>query len=70
MTAIVEAIYESGHLRLLQELALPEHTRVKVSVDTLPVDEERPAWLTQSERSLTKVWDNDADDIYNALLTP
>jgi predicted DNA-binding antitoxin AbrB/MazE fold protein len=69
MTATTEAIYEAGHLRLLSDVALPEHARVRVVIDTLPADEERREWLAQGERSLRAVWDNDADDIYNALLT-
>jgi len=69
MTTAVEAIYEDGLLRPLQPLHLPEHTRVMVSVETLENDAERAAWLAQSERRLAAVWDNDADDAYNALLT-
>jgi predicted DNA-binding antitoxin AbrB/MazE fold protein len=68
MTAI-EAIYEDGLLRLLQPLALPEHTHVRVSVEPLFDDPERTAWLAQSERRLREVWDNDADDVFNELLT-
>jgi predicted DNA-binding antitoxin AbrB/MazE fold protein len=69
MTTAVEAIYEAGLLRPLQPLALPEHARVRVSVETLPADDaERQAWLAQSERRLHDVWDNDADDVFNALL--
>jgi predicted DNA-binding antitoxin AbrB/MazE fold protein len=67
MTATVDAIYEAGQLRLLDALALPEHTRVRVRVETM--DEERSEWLAQGERTLSKVWDNDADDVYNELLT-
>lgn len=33
-------------------------------------DAERSAWLAQSEARLTHVWDNSADDVYHALLTP
>ena len=59
MTTAVEAIYEAGQLRPLQPLALPEHARVRVSVEILPVDDsERQAWLAQSERRLHAVWDN------------
>ena len=68
MIATVDAIYEAGQLRLLQALALPEHTRVRVSVEPLARDEERQEWLAQSERTLSRVWDNEADDVYNALL--
>ena len=69
MTTAVEAIYEDGMLRLLQPLALPEHTHVRLSVETLPDDPERAAWLAQSERRLREVWDNEADDVFNELLT-
>ena len=69
MTTAVEAIYEAGQLRPLQPLALPEYARVRVSVETIPTDDaERQAWLAQSEHRLNEVWDNDADDVFNALL--
>lgn len=64
----LEAIYEAGQLRLLQHLALPQHTRVRVRVETAGDDEERGEWLAVGEQSLLKVWDNDADDVYNELL--
>ena len=67
MTTTVEAIYEGGVLRPLQPLALPEHARVHVSVETMPEDPERAAWLAQSERRLREVWENDADDVFNEL---
>ena len=69
MTTAVEAIYEDGVLRPFQPLALPEHTHVRLSVETLPADPERAAWLAQSERRLREVWDNEADDVFNELLT-
>jgi predicted DNA-binding antitoxin AbrB/MazE fold protein len=68
MTATVDAIYEGGQLRLLQALPLPEHARVRVAVESVVEDAERAEWLAQSEQSLRKVWENDADDVYNALL--
>jgi predicted DNA-binding antitoxin AbrB/MazE fold protein len=68
MTATLNAIYESGHLRLMQPLTLPEHTLVQVRVETLDSDPERAEWLAQGERRLSQVWDNDADDVYNDLL--
>lgn len=70
MIMTLEAIYEAGQLRLLQHLALPEHTRVLVRVETPLEDAERQAWLTAGEQALTRVWDNDADDVYNELLAP
>lgn len=70
MTTTLEAIYEAGSLRLLGELSLPENTRVVVRVETPDEDSERQAWLAAGESSLMKVWDNDADDVYNELLAP
>ncbi len=69
MKNAVEAIYEAGTLRLLQALPLPDHTHVRVAIETIPADAERTEWLAQSERRLLAVWNNDADDIYNELLT-
>lgn len=66
MTAAVEAIYEDGLLRPLQPLALPEHARVRISVETMDEDPERAVWLAQSARRLREVWENDGDDAYNA----
>ena len=65
MIKTVDAIYEDGKLVLQQPLPLPEHAHVRVTIDT---DLEREAWLRLSEESLTKVWDNDADDVFNDLL--
>ena len=68
MSTAIEAIYENGLLRPLEPLALAEHTRVRVSVETLENDTERAAWLAQSERRLREAWENDADDVFNELL--
>jgi predicted DNA-binding antitoxin AbrB/MazE fold protein len=67
MSQVVEAIYENGVLRPLAPLQLAEHARVLVAVESS--DDERAEWLTQSQRTLTKVWDNSADDVFNDLLT-
>ena len=66
MTTTVDAIYENGKLVLPRPLSLPEHTQVRVTIES--GDTEREAFLKLSEDSLTKVWANDADDIYNDLL--
>jgi len=68
MTTAVEAIYEDGLLRPLQPLLLPEHTHVRLLVETLSEDSERAAWLAQSECRLREAWDNDSDDVFNELL--
>ena len=65
MTTTVDAIYENGKLVLQQPLPLPEHAHVRVTIES---DLERAAWLKLSEESLTQIWDNDADDIFNELL--
>ena len=65
MTTTVEAIYEHGKLVLPRPLSLPEKTPVRVTIET---DAEREAWLKLSEAALTKVWANDADDVFNELL--
>ena len=68
MAAELDAIYEDGVLRPLQPLALPEHAHVRISIEALPEDVDRAAWLTQSERRLTEFWSNEADDVFNELL--
>jgi predicted DNA-binding antitoxin AbrB/MazE fold protein len=70
MTIALEAIFENGVLRPLSPLDLPEHTRVRVLVVDDTSDDARAAWLEQSERSLTSVWDNPKDDVFNDLLSP
>ncbi len=66
MTTTIEAIYEDGKLVLPRPLSLPDKSHVRVTIES---DVERDAWLKLSEESLTKVWDNDADDVFNELLT-
>ena len=61
----LDAIYEDGKLLLQHPLPIPDHARVRVTVDA---DSEREAWLKLSEKTLTQVWANDADDIFNELL--
>ena len=65
MTTTVDAIYENGKLILPRPLPLPEKAPVRVTIES---DVEREAWLKLSEESHAKVWDNDADDVYNELL--
>ncbi len=67
MTTTVDAIYENGKLVLPKPLSLPEKSRVRVTIESN--DTEREAWLKLSEESLTKTWNNDADDVFNDLLS-
>lgn len=65
MTTTVEAIYEHGKLFLPEPLSLPEKSHVRVTIES---DVEQAAWLKFSGEQLLKVWDNDADDVFNELL--
>ena len=65
MTMTVDAIYEDGKLLLPKPLSLPEKSHVRVTIESSDV--EREMWLKVSEEALTKVWDNDADDVFNEL---
>jgi hypothetical protein len=49
---------------------LPENSRVLVTIEdaALPAS-ERAAWLSLSEQSLLKAWDNPDDDVFNELLS-
>ncbi len=69
MSAAIRAIYEGGMLRPLDPLNLPEHAVVTISLDSGEKDTVRQEWLDQSQRALMEVWGNEADDVYNALLT-
>ena len=60
-----DAKYEEGKLLLQLTLRILDRKHVRVIVDA---DTEREAWLKLSEKTLTQVWANDADDIFNDLL--
>jgi predicted DNA-binding antitoxin AbrB/MazE fold protein len=71
MIKTVEATYENGVLKLPEPLALPEKTRVMVTIEAefiVSEDAERNLWLNASQQALSKTWDNSADDIFNELL--
>jgi len=70
MTATIEAIYESGMLKLAQALPLADKARVLVTIhtDEPSQNSERAAWLKLSEETLTKTWDNPDDEVFNELL--
>ncbi len=69
MTVAVRAIYEGGKLRPLEPLELADNSVVQISLETGQDDAERREWLDQGKRSLMNVWNNEADDVYNVLLT-
>jgi predicted DNA-binding antitoxin AbrB/MazE fold protein len=51
MEATATAIYEDGVLRLLTPLALPEHTRVQVRVESLVEELQSTAKLESAART-------------------
>ena len=70
MTVAISAIYEGGKLRPLEPLELAENSVVQISLETgHEGDAERREWRDQSRRSLMGVWVNEADEVYNVLLT-
>jgi predicted DNA-binding antitoxin AbrB/MazE fold protein len=67
----VEAVYQSGTLKLAHPLPLPDQAHVLVTIQgnaELALDSERAAWLRLSEGNLLKTWDNPGDDAFNELL--
>lgn len=69
VSVAIKAIYEDGRLRPLEPLNLAENTLVRLSLDALPEDADRLQWLAQAQLTLMKTWDNEADDVYNELLS-
>ncbi|GAB4460106.1 MAG: hypothetical protein Fur0044_52560 [Anaerolineae bacterium] len=59
------AVVREGKIELLEEVEVPEGTKVLVTF--LP-DEQDEFWQKVSQTSLDKIWDNAEDDIYEELL--
>jgi predicted DNA-binding antitoxin AbrB/MazE fold protein len=71
MTTTLDAIYESGTLRLSRLLPLEEKVRVVVTIQTRDgvfEADDRAAWLQKSEETFMQAWANPADDVFNELL--
>jgi predicted DNA-binding antitoxin AbrB/MazE fold protein len=71
MTATIEAVYENGVLKLSHPLPLKNNSHVVVRIQSKEDNtetEDREAWLRLSEKNLTEVWNNPADDVFNELL--
>ena len=65
MIRTLRAIVRDGGVDLLEPLALPDGTKLLV---TVLGDEEKDFWLQASQEALDKVWDNAEDDVYAQLL--
>ena len=65
MLETLMATVRQGKIETLDELKLPEGTKVLVTV--LP-DNKAEFWQNASQESLDKVWDNPEDDVYVQLL--
>ena len=65
MPKTVWATFLQGKIDLSEPIAVPDGTRVLVTI--LPNDEHE-FWLKTSQISLDAVWDNDEDDVYAQLL--
>lgn len=61
----VWAIVQEGRIKPLEEINIPEGTKVLV---TFIPEEESEFWLKASQISLDKVWDSAEDDVYAGLL--
>ncbi len=59
------AVVHNGRIQLAENIALPEGTKLLVTL--LPEDEDQ-FWQAASDSSLTAVWDNAEDDAYAQLL--
>ena len=64
MPKTVWATFSQGKVELSEPIAIPDGTRILVTI--LP-DDESEFWLKASQTSLAAVWDNDEDDIYAQL---
>jgi predicted DNA-binding antitoxin AbrB/MazE fold protein len=65
MSKSLRAIIREGKIEPLEEVNLPEGSKVLV---TLLADDETEFWLQASQNSIDTIWDNPEDDVYAQLL--
>ncbi len=65
MLSTHQAIVHNGEIKFLEQVDLPEGTKVLI---TVLQDDESDFWVAASQSSLEKIWDNPEDDIYEQLL--
>lgn len=66
MLKTVLGVVRQGKLELLENVDLPEGSKVLVTL--LPEQDEQEFWVRASEHSLLDIWDNTEDDVYAQLL--
>lgn len=59
------AIVQHGRIELLENVTLPEGTKVLV---TFLSDSDTAFWLGVSQSALDPIWNNEEDDVYAELL--
>ena len=64
MLNTIKAVFREGKIELLENVDIPEGTEVLVTI----LADDAQFWLGASQPSLTAVWDNPEDDIYEQLL--
>ncbi len=64
MLNTVKAVVREGKIELLEQINLPEGTEVLVTI----LSDEEQFWMEASQPSLSAIWNNAEDDIYEQLL--
>ncbi|MEY4168902.1 MAG: hypothetical protein RIR52_2726 [Acidobacteriota bacterium] len=64
MLNTVRAVVKEGRIELLENVNLPEGVEVLVTI----LSEDEKFWMEASEPSLSTIWNNAEDDIYEQLL--
>jgi hypothetical protein len=65
MMNTVWAVVREGRIEPLEDIEVPEGTRVLV---TLLPEDDSPFWLAAGQQSIDIVWNNEEDDVYAELL--
>ena len=66
MLNTVWAVVREGRIELLEQVALPEGTKLLVTF--APSEDDRQFWAAVSQSSLENIWGNEQDDVYAQLL--
>ena len=66
MLKSVWAVVRDGKVELLEDIQLSEGSKVLITL--ISDEDEQQFWMNASETALSKVWDNQEDDIYAELL--